>query len=132
MKTNSQIKMRTIMLSLLILSQSCTVYKSANVSLDQAVNKEVKTKIVTTTGQRLKFKRIAIENGNYFGIKKSNGDLMKIPLKNDEIKNIHLKDNTMSTILTIALPVGFIIITAVLIEDSLDSLEWDTTSSTGY
>ncbi len=122
MKTNSQTKMLTLILSILILFQGCTVYKSANVSLDESVKKEDKTKIVTTTGERLKFKRIAFENGTYYGIKKSSGELVKFPLKNDEIKNIRLKDNAMSTISTILLPVGALVILVLVVEDAMD---WD-------
>lgn len=109
MKTiKKQIKSITLILSLLVLLQGCTVYKSASVSLDQAANDESKVRLETTSGEKLKFKRIGVENGNYYGIKKVKGNIVKVPLDTNYIKKVKLKDKTLSTILTIALPIAVI------------------------
>lgn len=109
-----QIKTIALILSMLILFQGCTVYKSANVSLDQASKADIKTKVSTKDGEKLKFERIGVEDEKYYGVRKVKGELIKVPLNEDYIEYVKLKDKTTSTILTIALPVA-IIVGAVLI-----------------
>jgi len=65
-------------------------------------------RLETTSGEKLKFKRIGIDNGEYYGIKKVKGNIVKVPLNSNYIKNVKLKDKTLSTILTIALLVAII------------------------
>ena len=103
-----QFKSVALILSMLILFQGCTAYKSASVTLDEASKSEGKVKVHTTTNETLKFKRIGIENGNYYGVKKIKGDLVKVPLDKTKLNKIKVKDDTMSTIMTIALPVVII------------------------
>ena len=108
MKTiKKQIKSVTLILSMLILLQGCTVYKSVSVTLEQAAKEENKVRLETTSGEKLKFKRIGIDNGEYYGVKKVKGNIVKVPLDTNYIKNVKLKDKTLSTILTIALPLQY-------------------------
>ncbi len=110
MKTiKKQIKPKVLVFVLLILFQSCTVYKSANVSLEQASKKEIKTKIITSSDEKLKFKFIQTDQGKYYGVKKIEGEIVKTPLNEQYIKKIVLKDKTLSLILTIAIPLVLII-----------------------
>jgi hypothetical protein len=108
-------KFKTIalILSMLILLQGCTVYKSASVSLEQAALEENKVRLETKSGEKLKFIRIGVENGNYYGVKKVKGDkalnYKTVPLETNYIKNVKLKDETLSTILTIVTPIVFIL-----------------------
>jgi hypothetical protein len=110
MKTiKKQFKTIALILSLLILLHGCTVYKSASVSLDQAVNKGQKVKVITKDNVKLKFKRIATENGKYYGVRRSVDDKwVKILLNSDTIKTIKEKDKTLSTVLNIGIPVIYI------------------------
>jgi len=103
-----QIKSVTLILSMLILLQGCTVYKSASVTLDQASKSEIKVKVETKSGEKLKFKRIGVEDGNYYGVKKVKGNIVKVPLDANYVNNVKLKDKTLSTILTIAFPIAII------------------------
>ena len=48
------------------------------------------------------------QNGNYYGVKKIKGDLVKVPLDKTKLNKIKVKDDTKSTIMTIALPVVII------------------------
>ena len=90
---------------MLILLQGCTVYKSASVSLEQAALAQTKVKLETKSGEKLKFIRIGVENGNYYGVKKVKGDktlnYKTVPLETNYIKSVKLKDEFKSTVYTI-------------------------------
>ncbi len=103
--------------SALIFFQGCTVYKSANVTLEEASKSENKVKIRTKTNETFKFKRIGIENVNYYGVKKVKGEMTKISLDSNFIESIKEKDRTMSTILTVAIPVAIIVGALLIIGD---------------
>jgi len=109
-------KFKTIalILSMLILLQGCTAYKSASVSLEQAALAQTKVKLETKSGEKLKFIRIGVENGNYYGVKKVKGDktlnYKTVPLETNYIKSVKLKDETLSTVYTIGATLGLLII----------------------
>jgi hypothetical protein len=106
MKTiKKQYKLIALVLSMLILFQGCTVYRSVSISLEQAVQNESKVRVKTNSNKKLKFKRIGNENGTYYGVKKSNGVIVKTPLDHNIINSINEKDKTLSTILSIGIPV---------------------------
>jgi hypothetical protein len=88
---------------MLILLQGCTVYKSASVSLEQAALEQTKVKLETKSGEKLKFIRIGVENGNYYGVKKVKGNLVKVPLETNYIKSVKLKDEFQSTVTAISI-----------------------------
>ncbi len=91
-------KQKAKLFILIILLQSCTIYKGAFVGLDQAVQNETNVKIKTNTKEKLKFKKIVFENGNYFGVDKLKGEIAKIPLTQKDIKSIQEKNKSSSTI----------------------------------
>lgn len=106
MKTlKKQTKTFALFLSIIILLQGCTVYKSTSVSLDQAVKKEQKVKVVTKVKEKLKFKRIGFEEGKYYGVKKVKGEIVKVPLDQNFIDSIREKDKTLSTIATVGVSI---------------------------
>lgn len=104
-KLKKQIKSIALSLSILILFQGCTVYKSTPVTLDQAVQNASKVKVMTKSSEIMKYKKIEVENGNYYGIKKAKKEMVKTPLDEKFIASIKEKDKTLSTILTIGIPV---------------------------
>ncbi|MEH6535230.1 MAG: hypothetical protein V7719_02470 [Psychroserpens sp.] len=121
MKTiKNQLKNLSITLSMLVVFQSCTVYKSASVALEQAALEDVKVKVETNNGVNIKFKNIVFENENYYGIKKTKGKLDKILLNQEHINNIKIKDKTLSTILTIVLPLGILAGIGLAFKDSFE------------
>jgi len=80
--------------SALILFQGCTVYKSANVTLDEAVKADTKVRIEKKNGERLKyFKVVVLDDGNYYGKKKKNGFLIILLLKKIALKKYKSKTN---------------------------------------
>ena len=114
MKTiNKQIKLVTTILSMIILLQGCTVYKSANVTLDEAVRADTKVRIKTNDNETLKFKNIEVENGNYYGLVNFKNAWVRTQINEDNIHKVQLKDKTVSIILNIVIPLAiFAIIVA--------------------
>ena len=99
--------------SILILFQGCSVYKSVPVSIEQAVQNETKVKVRTKTGEKFKFSRIGIEDGNYYGVSKGKGSVVKNTLDEKSIKTINEKDKTLSTVLNIGIPVTILVVIIV-------------------
>jgi len=114
MKTlKTRFKYLPVALAMLILFEGCTVYKKQNVTMQAAAQEQVRTK-VKTTNENFSFRYITYENDNYYGVKKSNGELNKIRLDEEYIESIHLKNKPLSIFLTIILPVAlFIAVVAV-------------------
>ena len=99
-------KMLTLFLTLVMIIQSCTVYKSSTVTLNQAVQNESKVRVKTVNNEKLKFDRISFENNQYYGVnKKNNQAVIKTPLDQKLIKSVNEKDKTLSTLLSIGIPV---------------------------
>ena len=115
------------MLSILILMQSCQIYKSS--SLDNAVKESTKTKVFTTTGETFKFKKVTLnENGRYVGLQKKKGELKEYNLDERIIKEVKIKNKTASTIATIVLSLSVIGIVYLVI----DSFSFSISSSSSY
>lgn len=82
--------------------------------MDQAVQSGSKIKVKTKSGENFKFKKIDVENGNYYGVKKINRKIVKIPLYEDNIERIQPKNKTLSTIINIGVPVIIISISVLV------------------
>lgn len=108
-------KVVALFCSILILFQGCTVYKSAPISIEHAVQNENKVKVITKSGEKFKFSRIGIEDNSYYGVSKSKGEVVKTVLDEKSINTIKEKDKTLSTVLSLGVPVvilGAILVTA--------------------
>jgi uncharacterized protein YceK len=113
MKTSTRhLKVVALFFSVLILFQGCvTVYKSANVTLEEAARADTKVRITTNDNQTIKYLNITKINQEYFGIKKVNGDLTKIPIQNENIEMIRVKNKPMSAVVgTLIYLGGFIVV----------------------
>ena len=118
MKTikKKQIKGCALFLLLLMLIQSCTVYKSTSVTLGEAVEADTRVKIKKRNGEKLKYYRINQgKDGNYYGDIKVKRVHHNVLINEDEIQKIQIKDKTTSTILTVAIPVAYIGLALVLL-----------------
>ena len=103
-----------LFLSVLILFQGCvTVYKSANVTLEEAVRADTKVRITTNDNQTMKYLNITKINQEYFGIKKVHGDLTKIPIQKEDIEIVRIKNKPMSTVVGALLYLGGFIVVVV-------------------
>lgn len=110
-------KILPIVFAVIILLQGCTVYKKSSVTLQEAAKDQIKTKVETKNGN-LFFKYITYENNLYYGVNRSKGELEKIRLDSEYIKNIHLKNKKASVLVSIIIPVG-VIIGAILMLGSI-------------
>ena len=107
-------------LVLLFFLQSCSVYQAGSPSVEEAVAANNKVRIVTADNQKLKFRRLEMEDDLLTGITKaesntakklagmpsqSQGRYVQIDLSQIDIEEIKLRNNTLSTILNIGVPV---------------------------
>lgn len=121
MKSNN-LKWITVALSTLLLLQSCKVYHSKTVTVDEAIVSQKRVLVKNGIDETYKFDRIEIENDILYGIttrnsptakklskqvieENLNGKFVKIRLPEKDIKEYRLQNRSLSTILTIAIPI---------------------------
>jgi hypothetical protein len=92
------------------LLQSCTIYQKTPVSISEASATHNKVVITKTDKTKNKFKKIEQIDGHYFGIIKVNGNLVNVPLIEGDIKSIRPLNKTTSTLATIGIISGAVII----------------------
>jgi hypothetical protein len=119
MKTiKKQIRITALALALVILIHGCSIYKSTPVSLEQAAKEEMDAKVYIKSGENFIFKRIVLEDGKYFGVKKEKGAVIKIPLNEQFIEKVKLEDKSWSSIATIGLSIvsllGLLMVVALI------------------
>ena len=116
MKTiKKRIQLVNITLIILILFQSCRVYHKENVSLDKAVAEQKRVKIKMNDGLKLKLKRIVLDSGQYYGIKKIKGEISRTLIETGNIESLRLHNKTMSIIYGIVIgAVALVVGTTVL------------------
>ena len=124
MKTRKkQTKFIALTFAIMICFQSCKAYHSNSVTLEQASQEFKQTRIQTNNNEILKFKRIKVEDNKYFGVKIVKGEVINIPLEENNIKTIKLENETKSTVLTIASSVivlaGILVITVKMGEKEI-------------
>ena len=132
MKTTN-LKWIAIALSAMMLMQSCTVYQSKTATVDEAVMSQDRVMVKTQSYNILKFKYLRKEGNQLYGITKRNSatanrlsfmikedksfnDFVTILLSRGTIKEIHLPDKTLSTILSIAIPLVSLIGVLLLVD----------------
>ena len=103
-------RMVPVLLSCILLFQSCVVYDKTPVSLEEAALQQNKTKITTTSEDTFKYAYISLENGVYYGLKKKSGKMVKSSLRPEEISEIRVKDNTSSTWVSLAFAAGVVLL----------------------
>ncbi len=120
MKTfRKKIQFISRLLILICFFQSCSVYHSKTVSADKAAESNKKLKLTTATDKVYKFRQLERDNTGIYGIAKKRskaakniaghivesnyeGEFVKIAIPENLIKNIRLKNNTLSVVLTSA------------------------------
>jgi len=125
-----QLKVVALFFSVLILLQGCTVYKSVPISIEQAVQNESKVKVFTKNNNKLKFKRIINVDGKLYGVRNLEGIDRNLSLDRNSIKTIKEKNKTLSTILSIVIPVVIIAgILGIMVHDDLSNLDFSNPSN---
>jgi len=109
MKTlKKQTKLLALILSVIILFQSCAVYQKTPVSLEQASKQDVRAKIKTKTNESFLVLKIIYEDDKYYGLQRVNGEKIRIALHADDINSIRLIE-TSPNFRSILLPLGIIL-----------------------
>lgn len=105
------------LLGVLILLQSCQVYDKGSVSLEEASQTELRARVITTEEAKTKYRQIILEDQQYFGLKKVNGNLVKFPLTEEDITSLRLQNKKKSTWATVGLglsiPLALIIFSVI-------------------
>ena len=127
MKTiRKHLKLIALFLSVVFLLQSCKVYQAKTVMLDEAIQSSGRVKVNSYRNDKYKFEQLIIEDGKLYGITKKksltakklsfqnhkeidNSNDVKILLPDNIGKDIHLQNKTMSTVVSIAIPLLIII-----------------------
>jgi hypothetical protein len=106
MKTiKANLKVATLFFSILIMLQSCTVYQTANVTLDEAVISDNKVRIEKKNGAKLKYSKVVkFNDGKYYGKLKEKGFFINVLIDEDNIAKVQLKDQKTSTIFSVVIP----------------------------
>lgn len=90
--------------------QSCTIYQKNPVSISEARATNNKVLVTKVDDTKKKYRNIEQIDGQYFGIVKLNGNLVKFPLNESEIKSIRPLNETASTLATIGIFSGVALI----------------------
>ncbi|UKM66251.1 hypothetical protein GSB9_02832 [Flavobacteriaceae bacterium GSB9] len=95
--------------ALVVLLQSCTVYKSANSTLEHAFKSKSKVKVTTTNNDSYRFKRIDFEQGKFYGVQKVKGELKYITLDEGSVLSVNEENRAVSSISTFGVFIGSIL-----------------------
>ena len=132
MKTNN-LRWIAYALSTLMLMQSCKVYHSKPVTVDEAIISSNRIKAKTFVDVTYEFKELIRDNGQLYGLTNRNSStakmlfhqiveednssekFVKITLLENTIKSYHLQDKTLSVLLGIVFPLALIIVPSVLL-----------------
>lgn len=111
-----------LLIALALLLQSCVVYKKTPSTINEAVDSKGKVLIVKTNDEKLKLIKIEKIDGAYFGEIKTKKGIEKIPLSENDIKTIRIKNKSASTLGNVFIVIGslgvvFIVIAAIELQD---------------
>ena len=113
---NKYLRAVTFFLATLVLIQGCTVYRTTPVTLEEASATNNKVKLKKIDNQTIKYKKIISINQEYFGVKKSKGDLINVPINKEDIKSIKIKNRYLSNLLSfLSVPVGVVVLISIII-----------------
>jgi len=113
------LKVIALFFSILIFFQGCTVYKSANVTLNDAVKSNSMVKITKTNSEKENFIKIVLTDKKEFygkNKKRIKGEYIDnyIFIEPNTVNKIQIKDKTLSTIISIAIPF-FMVVSLIFI-----------------
>ena len=127
--------MRNILLFLFILIflSSCSIYHTRPVSLEEAVEAQNRIKVITKNNVTYKFRELRMENSHLTGVAHENsntarrvsgmrsekkGKFILVDLTDMNIKEFHIKNNTLSVLGSILIPLAIISIPIIIIAAS--------------
>lgn len=95
-----------------ILMGSCHVYEKIPSDIEKATASNMRVKITMTDNQKYFFKRIEKTDSLYYGVEEVGLDVIKKPLKKEDIKKLQIINKPKSRFLTVA---GITIPIAILV-----------------
>ena len=121
-KTRQHLKRIAMLLIFLMTLQSCSIYYSKTASVDEAIQSDNKVKVITSTNDTYKFKKIKRENNQIYGvvkkrsktaetlsdlgiIKNSDSKTVTIFLEDITVKEFYLKNKGASTGIAVGIAV---------------------------
>jgi PBP1b-binding outer membrane lipoprotein LpoB len=118
------LKSITLFFISIMMFQGCVAYQSASVILEQAVREQKRTKINTISQKKYHYEQIVFEEGKFYGLKKLNKNMVKIPLDTHEIDEVFIQSKSKSTWLTVAIiAIPLIALTIIAINDLNNSFK---------
>jgi len=110
MKTlKTSLKTIALFFMTLTLLQSCVAYQKTPVSLLLAEQSKKRVKMKSSSNQKYYFKQIALEEEQFYGLKKEKGEIVRIVISDYGTNEVFLQSKSKSiwaTLAVIALPVG--------------------------
>lgn len=105
-----------LFLALVMMFQSCTIYKKTPISISQASQISKKVLVKTTTNSTLKLDRIEKKDSIYYGLKTIRGNETRMALKETDIVSIRpysKSQSTTATLVLIVVPIAFAIVITI-------------------
>lgn len=112
MEIKRQLRTYSFFLMSIVLLQSCVVYHKTPVSLEEAADQKVKTKIILKDKNVEKFKYITKEESQYYGTRLTGEGTLNISIDSAKVSEVRIKNKTASVIVTV---VPLAAVTALLI-----------------
>ena len=113
----------------LLLLQSCTEYQKKSVSIQDASVSKKPVLVIRKDDTRLTLKKIILQGSTYYGMLKENGQIIKIPIVESDVKTIRMLDQANSLWGTVGILMGGISILGII---SFSILFYDTLSPTDF
>ncbi|UNZ00387.1 hypothetical protein MQE36_08615 [Zhouia spongiae] len=121
------------------LLHSCSIYRSQNSSIDDAVSSRQKVLVLNTNLERFHFKRLLFQKDSLYGVasknskeakrlsdlisaEKYNDKYLKIYLPEKDIYEIRQKNKSLSTAISIAIPVSAFTLAVILAVDPFEDI----------
>jgi len=104
-----------VLFSLLFLVQSCQVYKKTKLHISEVADTKTRVKVRTFNGETIKFKRVELVESQYYGYKRINWKLERVPIDIGTIESVRKENTTLSAVYSILLTAGVVLVTAVII-----------------
>lgn len=105
----------SVILTIIMLSQSCRVYDAGSITVEQAVASKSFVKIRKHNGSPAKYKQVIEEDGTFYGIIFKRGEMIKQEIDLTNIRKIKRKNRTWSTVATIVGGVSLVYVVVVSI-----------------
>ena len=105
--------------------QSCVAYQSSSVTLEEAVREQKRTKINTISRVKYYYEQIVFEEGQFYGLKRLNKNMVKIPLDTKEINDVFIQSKSKSAWMTVAaIAIPLIALTILAIDELNNSFNY--------